>query len=182
MIRRRMVNLNVKCLGNQSDGFATLKTGDFLQGICHVASHVSKHHAPAVSFIVSTVLMPHSDIENAMQTIVSNPRPRHFRGVRVDFSGGRQWELFSLAGHVIYLTFVCLMRTLPCAVFAAHPDRTYSCWQRQYSKLSTRAIQLASITFSLTPTVPQVSVSSWLSMTTRTPAAVDASELITRTL
>ena len=51
-----------------------------------------------------------------------------------------------------------------------------------YSKLSTRAIQLASMMFSLTPTVPQTSFSSWLSMTTRTPAAVAASELITRTL
>src|SRR3989304_3545468 len=51
-----------------------------------------------------------------------------------------------------------------------------------YSKLSTRAIQLASMMFSLTPTVPQTSSSSWLSMITRTPAAVAASEFITRTL
>ena len=51
-----------------------------------------------------------------------------------------------------------------------------------YSKLSTSAIQLASMTFSLTPTVPHMSNSSSLSMTTRTAAAVAASELMTRTL
>src|SRR5690606_13602972 len=51
-----------------------------------------------------------------------------------------------------------------------------------YSMLSTRACQLASITFSWTPTVPQVPWSSALSMITRTLAAVAASELMTRTL
>ena len=51
-----------------------------------------------------------------------------------------------------------------------------------YSKLSHRASQLASITFSSAPTVPQTSSSSLLSMTTRTRAAVAASELRTRTL
>src|SRR5262249_52369978 len=51
-----------------------------------------------------------------------------------------------------------------------------------YSKASASASQLASRTFSDTPTVPQTSLSSLDSMTTRTRAAVPARALITRTL
>ena len=51
-----------------------------------------------------------------------------------------------------------------------------------YSMLSTRACQEASMMFSETPTVPQCSLLSRDSMTTRTLAAVPAPELMTRTL
>ena len=51
-----------------------------------------------------------------------------------------------------------------------------------YSKLSTRASQLASMMFSLTPTVLQTSAASRDSITTRTLAAVPARALTTRTL
>ena len=51
-----------------------------------------------------------------------------------------------------------------------------------YSTASTSAIQLASMMFSLTPTVLQKSEPSSLSMTTRTRAAVPSVELMTRTL
>ena len=51
-----------------------------------------------------------------------------------------------------------------------------------YSNESARAIQLASMIFSLTPTVPQTWRGSWLSMVTRTFAAVPLPELMTRTL
>lgn len=62
----------------------------------------------------------------------------------------------------------------------------YGCYSASlnslYSTLSTSASQLASMTFSLTPTVLQTSFSSRLSMTTRTRAAVPSAELMTRTL
>src|SRR5205823_14944202 len=51
-----------------------------------------------------------------------------------------------------------------------------------YSIESTNACQLASMMFSLTPTVPQTSLLSRDSMTTRTRAAVPALALTTRTL
>ena len=52
--------------------------------------------------------------------------------------------------------------------FAGESARTDPCTSL-YSMLSTRASQLASMTFSWTPTVPQVlPSSSWLSITTRT--------------
>src|SRR3990170_847577 len=70
-------------------------------------------------------------------------------------------------------------------VFRDRRTQLYDCSSLNslYSILSTSASQLAVITFSWTPTVPQVlPPSSWLSITTRTAAAVPASELITRTL
>jgi hypothetical protein len=51
-----------------------------------------------------------------------------------------------------------------------------------YSKLSASASQLASTTFSLTPTVPHTSAPSRDSTTTRTGAAVPAFAFTTRTL
>src|SRR5208337_2905111 len=51
-----------------------------------------------------------------------------------------------------------------------------------YSKASMSASQLASMTFSETPTVPQTESWSRLSITTRTRAAVPARALMTRTL
>jgi len=50
------------------------------------------------------------------------------------------------------------------------------------SNASTSASQLASMMFSLTPTVLHTSCSSALSITTRTRAAVPSAELMTRTL
>ncbi len=50
------------------------------------------------------------------------------------------------------------------------------------SMASVRASQLASMMFSLTPTVPHTESESLLSITTRTLAAVPAHSLITRTL
>ncbi len=51
-----------------------------------------------------------------------------------------------------------------------------------YSTASAKAIQLASMMFSLTPTVLQTESSSAHSITTRTLAAVPSAELMTRTL
>ena len=60
----------------------------------------------------------------------------------------------------------------------------YASWSLNslYSKESTSASQLASMMFSLTPTVPHTLPSSRLSMTTRTRAAVPSLALTTRTL
>src|SRR5947208_10855602 len=61
-----------------------------------------------------------------------------------------------------------------------HDD--FSSLNSLYSKLSIKASQLASMIFSLTPTVPQTSSPSRDSITTRTRAAVPARALTTRTL
>ena len=84
---------------------------------------------------------------------------------------------------------------LDLAVDAERPGRAFPrrAWERDsgyaipslhslYSIASTKASQLASMMFSLTPTVPQTSCSSMLSMKTRIRAAVPASEFTTRTL
>ena len=225
---RRTGYFSVKRLGNHSHGLATVQTSNFLQGICNVAGHIGKHHTPTVPFVVSTVLMPHSHVEHTMKAVLSNPRPRHFRRVRIVLSRGWQWELSSLICHETLLTSRNSSLIPHPSSLIPHPSSLIphpssliphpssliphpssliphpssliphpsfliphpssliphrpSCLYKQYSKLSTRAIQLASITFSLTPTVPHTSLSSWLSITTRTPAAVPASELIARTL
>src|SRR6266849_390630 len=61
-------------------------------------------------------------------------------------------------------------------------SQTSSSLNSLYSIASTNASQLASMMFSLTPTVPKTASRSRHSMTTRTLAAVSARALTTRTL
>src|SRR5579883_1824326 len=65
--------------------------------------------------------------------------------------------------------------------FSAVQPRASSSLNSLYSIESTSASQLASITFSLTPTVPHTSLPSRDSITTRTRAAVPARGFTTRT-
>ncbi len=68
------------------------------------------------------------------------------------------------------------------ASFAPGRRSTQRTVSRKWWKESARASQEASITFSLTPTVPQTRSPSVLSIETRTFAAVPSWALITRTL